>query len=268
MKMDALAKRLDAFVVSLSINAASTYTVDSCSICMSLMHLAQNCPYALVFFEYPMEQANTFNEYRKQSARPYSKTYNPGWRNHLNYLWKQNQRGAPQNAKTHYPPRFQAQQHNQPTSQVPASLPQSALEETMRMFIKSNGQLMQKLQKSTMINSQAIQEVKNVTMVNTQAIGKIENQIGQITNHLGERENGKFPSQPEPNPKAFAIGNSQHVQAIVTLRSVRSGRQVDNHVVDPEVDTTGQEGEASGNKGKRVATRRKEMLSHLQPPSS
>jgi hypothetical protein len=35
---------------------------------------------------------------------------------------------------------------------------------------------------------------------------------------------GKLPSQPEPNPKVFAIGNSsnpthgqEHVQAIVTL---------------------------------------------------
>ena len=71
----------------------------------------------------------------------------------------------------------------------------------------------------------------------------MENQIGQIANHLGEREKGKFPSQPEPNPKEFAIGNSsnsahgqEHVKAIVTLRS---RRQVDNHLVDPEVDTAG-----------------------------
>jgi hypothetical protein len=81
-------------------------------------------------------------------------------------------------------------------------------------------------------------------MVNTQAIAKMENQIGQIANHLGEREKGKFPSQPEMNLKAYAIGNSsnsahgeEHVQVIVTLRSARP---VDNHVVDPE-------GEASGN---------------------
>jgi hypothetical protein len=68
------------------------------------------------------------------------------------------------------------------------------MEETMRTFIQSNGQLMQELQKSTMISSQAIQEVKNVIMVNTQAIAKMKNQIGQIANHLGEREKGKLPS--------------------------------------------------------------------------
>ena len=80
----------------------------------------------------------------------------------------------------------------------------------------------------------------------------------QLANHLGEKDKGKFPSQPEPNPKEFAIGNSsssahghEHVQAIVTLRS---GRQVDNHVVDLEVEPIGQEGqegEESGNKEER-----------------
>ena len=40
------------------------------------------------------------------------------------------------------------------------------------------------------------------------------------------------------------------MQAIVTLRS---GRQVENHVVDPEVDIAGQEGEESGNKEERDA---------------
>ena len=139
MKIDALAKRLDALVVGPSINAASTYAVDSCSIYASPMHSTQNCPSAPIFTEYPMEQANAFNDYRKQSAGPYSETYNPGWRNHPNFSWKQNQGGAPQNAKTHYPPRFQTQQHNQSTSQVPATSPQSALEETMRTFIQSNG---------------------------------------------------------------------------------------------------------------------------------
>jgi hypothetical protein len=72
---------------------------------------------------------------------------------------------------------------------------------------------------------------------------------------LGEREKRKFPSQPVPNPKGFTIGNSssptnrqEQVQAVVTLRL---GGQVDNHVVDPEVDTVGKEGDESDNKEER-----------------
>jgi hypothetical protein len=66
-----------------------------------------------------------------------------------------------------------------------------------------------------------------------QAIAKMEKQIGQLANQMGERERGKFRSQPVPNPKGqFVIGSTsasshgqEHVQAITTLRS---GRQVDN----------------------------------------
>ena len=120
----------------------------------------------------------------------------------------------------------------------------------MMTFIQLSGQLMQELQKSTLINSQATQEVKNATMINTQAITKIESQIGQIASHLGEREKGKFPSQPVPDPKAFTIGNSsnsshghEQVQSIFTLRL---GRQVDNKVGQEEEDPVVPQGKESG----------------------
>jgi hypothetical protein len=108
MKIDALTKRLDALSTGPSINAAHTYTVDSRSICASPMHTAQNFPSTLIYSEYLMEQANAFNDYRKQSNRPYLETYNPGWRNHPNFSWKRNLGGAPQNANNQYPPGFQA----------------------------------------------------------------------------------------------------------------------------------------------------------------
>jgi len=67
----------------------------------------------------------------------------------------------------------------------------------------------------------------------------MEGQIGQLTNQMGERERGKFLSQPMPNPKwQFVIGSTsdpsrgqEHVQAITTLRL---GRRVDNQVAMPE----------------------------------
>ena len=46
MKIYALTKRLDALSIGPSINAAHTYAIDSCSICASPMHSAQNCPSA------------------------------------------------------------------------------------------------------------------------------------------------------------------------------------------------------------------------------
>ena len=65
MKIDALTKRLDTLNTGPSINSAHTYIVDSCSICVSPMYSTQNCPSAPVYSEYPMEQFNAFNDYRK-----------------------------------------------------------------------------------------------------------------------------------------------------------------------------------------------------------
>jgi hypothetical protein len=77
----------------------------------------------------------------------------------------------------------------------------------------------------------------------------MESQIGQIATHLGEREKGKLPSQPVPNPKVYVIGNSsnsthrhEQVQSIVTLRS---GRQVDNKVGQEEEDPVVPQGKES-----------------------
>jgi hypothetical protein len=78
-KIDALTKRLDTLNIGQSINdIANTVTTDSCSICASPMHSAQNHPSF-------MEQVNAFNDYQKQSNGPYSETYNPGWRNYPNF---------------------------------------------------------------------------------------------------------------------------------------------------------------------------------------
>jgi hypothetical protein len=96
------------------------------------------------------------------------------------------------------------------------------LEETIREFMKMTGQ--------------SINDMRNSTMVNTQAIFELEMLVGQLANHLGEKDKGKFPSQPVNNPKACTIRNSsnqEHAHVIVTLRF---GRSVDNHMAEPESD--------------------------------
>lgn len=250
-KVDALTKKVDALVIGKSINAVNPFHVDCCSICASPIHSAQTCPSLPTFVELSMEQVNAFSDFRKQSNGPFSETYNPGWQNHPNFLWKQsppmNQGGGPHQAHNQYPPGFHHpfDHHSrqaplapayQPPTQAQASSSQSTLEDTLKAFMQLTGQ--------------SINEVKNATMMNTQAIAKIEVQIGQIANHLGERDKGKPPSQPVPNPKLQCTGESsyahrqEHVQAIVTLRS-RS--QVDNQVVLHEENPAKPRGQDSGN---------------------
>jgi hypothetical protein len=196
--MDAIVRRLDALSVGKSVNVANTFPYESCSVCVSPMHQAQNCLLMTVFAE--MEQVNAFNNFQKPSSGPYSGTYNPGWRNHPNFSWKQNQpttnQGGAPHPPNHYPLGFSSSYQNHGCSAPPASSssyqsPTSStqsLEETMRDFMKMTGQ--------------SISDVRHSTMVNTEAILKLEMQMGQLANHLGERDKGKHPSQVVNNPKA------------------------------------------------------------------
>jgi hypothetical protein len=120
-RMDAIVKRLNALSLGKPINAANTFPVESCYIYASPMHQAQNCPSMIVFFE--MEQVNAFNNFQKQSSGPYSESYNPGWRNHPNFSWKQNQptnQGGAPHAENHYPSGFPPTYQNQGHSTQPA----------------------------------------------------------------------------------------------------------------------------------------------------
>jgi hypothetical protein len=128
------------------------------------------------------------------------------------------------------PPQNQFSSSSQSTPQFVAQPWQkSSLEESLKTFMQST--------------QHAIQEMKGSTQMTTQAISKLENQVGQLETHVGEREKGKFPSQPVPNPKGqYGINNSsssthdqEHVQLITILKS---GRQIDNQVKTLEVEKT------------------------------
>jgi hypothetical protein len=223
-----LKRKFATLVLNKPVNATETYQADVCGLCANPMHFTQNCPTLLA--ENPIEEVNAFNEYRKSTGGPFSETYNPGWRNHPNFSWKQNQ------SLNQGKPPYQAQ----PSAyQAPQPAPQSSLEEMMKAFMQSTDKNLQalmqsneKLTNATLCNSRDIQELKS-------SVANMEGQIGQLANQVGERERGKFPSQPVPNPKGqFGIGSSStpthgqdHVQAITTLRS---GKQVDNQVATPE----------------------------------
>jgi hypothetical protein len=61
-------------------------------------------------------------------------------------------------------------------------------------------------------------------------------QVGQLANHLGERDKGKLPSQSVNNPKTCTIKNSSNQENAHVIVTIRSGRQVDNHVAEPKSD--------------------------------
>src|SRR3954470_13160468 len=69
------------------------------------------------------------------------------------------------------------------------------------------------------------------------SIAKLEMQVGQLANTMSQRETGRFPSQPEVNPREH-----EQAKAITTLRS---GRLIDNKVdrpLAPEIEDTTKKG--------------------------
>ena len=67
-------------------------------------HQSMDCQVGNPFAQ-SAEQANYVNNFRGQPNNPYSGTYNPGWRNHPNFSWSNNQGAArPPPGFQHPPP--------------------------------------------------------------------------------------------------------------------------------------------------------------------
>ncbi|CAL9020139.1 unnamed protein product [Prunus brigantina] len=100
---------------------------------------------------------NSYN--RRPRNDPFSNTYNPGWRDHPNFSWKNN------NQFQNFQPK-----------------PATTLEDTVKMLAR---------------NTVQFQQTTNSTLQqHSAALTKMETQLGQIADALSQREAGKFPSQP------------------------------------------------------------------------
>lgn len=218
-----LSRKVDALALNQSMNHHPSVANEVCALCSNLSHTAQNCPSLPAYQEAYSEQVHALQSYEKTPNNPYSPTYNPNWRNHPNFSWKQNQPLSNQGGQQLNMPNQQFVPPNQvhPPAQQPMSqfvAPQqrkSSLEDTLQSFIQSTQQAFQS---------------------NTQAILKLEHQLGQLATTVAEREKGKFPSQPIPNPKGVhEVGSSsshlhEEAKSVMTLRK---GKLFDNKVEVP-----------------------------------
>ncbi|XP_058216628.1 uncharacterized protein LOC131327478 [Rhododendron vialii] len=244
VKLDNLTRKVEALVLSKTMESANQVQSEVCSLCSSHVHTTQTCPSIIGYSDSYVEQANALNNYGKSFASHFSETYNQNWRNHPNFSWRQNQPstnigGQPFHSQNQSPPGFRPPIQSYPTQSQPFYAPtpvsqpnfqsvapqqQSSLEDTLKA-------IMAKIEKNDA-------KIENSTHLHAQAIAKLENQMGQLASQLAEREKGKFPSQTLVNPKGqFSIGTTStpsneqhHVQSIITLRS---GKEVDNKVSMP-----------------------------------
>ena len=136
------------------------------------------------------------NYQRPQPNNPYSNTYNPGWRNHPNFSWSNNQNNPQMEARPSNPPGF-----SQPRQQQQEKKP--ALEDLMAQLIQ--------------VQTAATQTIQQTQLTQSAAIKNLKMQMGQMANAMAQfhRQPGSLPSSTEPNPKKE---EREHCKAI-TLRS-------------------------------------------------
>ena len=177
---------------------------ESCNFCDIMGHSTSDCPNIPIFKEMFHDQANSINTFKKPFPSPYSDTYNPQWRNHPNFSWKEDKPAhAPQPPKPATNFSFQ-----------PSRL--KTLEDTLHAFMESQ----------TESNNQTSQDIK-----------EIKNALATLTASLRTQEKGKFPAQPQPNPstQSFASCSTEIQQENASsITTLRSGKAVDKSIPSKE----------------------------------
>ncbi|PIN00904.1 DNA-directed DNA polymerase [Handroanthus impetiginosus] len=157
-------------------------------------HPSDQCPHSV-------ESIQFVSNARKPQNNPYSNTYNPGWRQHPNFSWNNNQgQGSA--------PRFQ--QRGQQQVQPPMQEKKPSLEETLIQFMAS-------------------------TAANFKTM---ETQIGQLANAINSRPQGSLPSNTEPNSRQdVTLRNGRELQEVVKEPTKSKEKEVISEEKEKEVET-------------------------------
>ncbi|XP_050919174.1 uncharacterized protein LOC127136685 [Lathyrus oleraceus] len=130
---------------------------------------------------------------------PYSNTYNPGWKNHPNFSWK-DQQGNVQNQPL--------QQQFRPQQQQPYQQPQQQFQQQVPRKVDWEIAI-----EKMAVQSSQFQEETRSNLKNTGAsIKNLEIQMSQIAQQLaGSQQQGVLPSSTVTNPR-----ENNHVNAVTT----------------------------------------------------
>ncbi|KAL6524311.1 hypothetical protein OROGR_016745 [Orobanche gracilis] len=186
--IDDLVRKVDALVSKQSI-ASSNSKNELCISCAESFHASQSCPSGPQNQEIYNEEINALHSYGKSSDSPFAPTYNPNWRNHPNFSWKQNM--PPMNQGGHQI-NMSNQQNIRPNQyppnsyQYPSTVPKKpSLEDTLQQFMQSTQQMFQSTQQAVQSNSQSISKLE--TQIEVQSITTLRS--------------GKEIQKPDYNPE-------------------------------------------------------------------
>ncbi|KAM1897873.1 hypothetical protein ACFX14_032300 [Malus domestica] len=172
-----------------------------CGVCSIQGHASEKCPQLIENGGWESANAIGFQSQNQPRHYPYSNTYNPGWRDHLNFKWREPQQAQPQGGFRQQPSGL----YNKPYA-PPQVQPQSAPNNSGNAL--DNDTLVKLL--TTLTNGQENQNKR---------VDQLEKQMGQIADVVGQiRDQGRLPSSTIPNPK----GGFESAKAIL----LRSGKEI------------------------------------------
>ncbi|CAN6579344.1 unnamed protein product [Malus baccata var. baccata] len=179
-----------------------------CSVCSMQGHANDQCPKLIENGGWESANAVGFGNQNQPRHDPYSNTYNPGWRDHPNFKWRDPQQSQQQGGFRQQPPGFYTKPFVPNQNQVQSVPPNSCMS-------LDNDQVVKLLTTLT----QEVQTQNKERQIQDKRVDNLEKQMGQIAEFMGQiREQGRLPSSTVVNPK----GGFETAKAIM----LRSGKQV------------------------------------------
>ncbi|KAM2145428.1 hypothetical protein ACFX1R_048976 [Malus domestica] len=187
-------------LLSQVVEGPKVQNVSACGVCSMQGHPTDKCPQLIENGGWETLNAVGFGQQYQQRNDPFSNTYNPGWRDHPNFKWREPQQGQQQSTFRQQPPGFYQKPFapTQPQAQPTQKSGSSIDNDQIFNLLTSMAQGMQNRDKK---------------------VDELEKQVGQIAEFMGQfREQGRLPSSTIANPKR----GFESAKAIM----LRSGKQV------------------------------------------
>ncbi|KAM2048446.1 hypothetical protein ACFX1T_006978 [Malus domestica] len=201
-----------------------------CGVCSIQGHASEKCPQLIENGGWESANAIGFQGQNQPRNDPYSNTYNPGWRDHPNFKWREaqqpQQQWLPREAQQ---PQQQGDFRQQPPGfftkpYAPPHVPQQSAPNASGTSLDNDTLL------KLLTNLSQGQENQTKAMQSQdKRVDQLEKQIRQIADFVSKfRDPGQLPSSTIPNPK----GGFESAKAIL----LRSGKEVG---ADPKPSTSG-----------------------------
>ncbi|CAN6711511.1 unnamed protein product [Malus baccata var. baccata] len=191
-------------------------SVAACGVCSMNGHLTDKCPQLIKNGEWESANAVGFGSQNQPRNDPFSNTYNPVWRDHPNFKWREPQQTQQQSAFTQQPPGFYQRPYApaQPLTQPAQNNSGSSFDNAQVIQLLTTLAKGQENQAKDMHNY--VKEVQN----QAREVTELKRQMGQMAEFMGQfsREPGKLPSSTNVNPN----GGFESAKAI----TLRSGQEV------------------------------------------